>query len=40
VFGPVIRPTGDMAADLKPAFEFFRTLRPRHPERAAFPDQA
>jgi 1-acyl-sn-glycerol-3-phosphate acyltransferase len=38
VFGPVIRPTGDYDADLKPAFAFFRTLVPRHPERAAFPD--
>ena len=38
VFGPVIRPTGDYAADMRPAFAFFRTLTPRHPERAAFPD--
>lgn len=38
VFGPVIRPTGDYRADMKPAFAFFRTLTPRHPERAAFPD--
>jgi len=38
VFGPVIRPTGDYDADLKPAFAFFRSLVPRHPERAAFPD--
>lgn len=38
VFGPVIRPTGDYAADMKPAFAFFRSLTPRHPERAAFPD--
>ncbi len=38
VFGPVIRPTGDYAADMKPAFAFFRTLTPRHPERAAFPE--
>ena len=37
VFGPVIRPTGDYAEDLKPAFAFFRTLTPKHPERAAFP---
>jgi 1-acyl-sn-glycerol-3-phosphate acyltransferase len=40
VIGPVIHPTGDMQADLKPAFAFFRTLRPKHPERAAFPDWA
>jgi 1-acyl-sn-glycerol-3-phosphate acyltransferase len=38
VFGPVIRPTGDYAADMKPAFDFFRTLTPRHPKRAAFPN--
>ena len=38
VFGPVIRPTGDYAADMKPAFAFFRTITPRHPERAAFPE--
>jgi 1-acyl-sn-glycerol-3-phosphate acyltransferase len=37
VFGPVIRPTGDYAEDMKPAFAFFRTLIPRYPERAAFP---
>jgi 1-acyl-sn-glycerol-3-phosphate acyltransferase len=38
VIGPIIRPTGDMRADLKPAFVFFRTLTPRHPRRAAFPE--
>ena len=38
VFGPVIRPTGDYANDMKPAFAFFRTIVPRHQERAAFPD--
>jgi len=38
VIGPVIRPTGDMEKDLVPAFAFFRTLTPRHPDRAAFPD--
>ena len=38
VFGPLIRPTGDYGQDMKPAFAFFRTLTPRHPERAAFPD--
>jgi 1-acyl-sn-glycerol-3-phosphate acyltransferase len=37
VFGPIIRPTGDYEGDMAPAFAFFRTLRPRHPERAAFP---
>ena len=38
VIGPVIRPTGNYAEDLKPAFAFFRTLIPRHPDRAAFPN--
>jgi 1-acyl-sn-glycerol-3-phosphate acyltransferase len=38
VFGPVIRPTGNYQADMRPAFAFFRTLTPRHPERAGFPD--
>jgi 1-acyl-sn-glycerol-3-phosphate acyltransferase len=38
VFGPVIRPTGNYAEDVKPAFAFFRTITPRHPERAAFPE--
>ena len=38
VFGPVIRPSGNCAEDLKPAFAFFRTLRPKHPERAGFPE--
>lgn len=38
VFGPVIHPTGDYARDLKPAFEFFRTLTPKHPKRAGFPE--
>ena len=39
VIGPVIHPTGNYSEDLKPAFAFFRTLTPRHPERAAFPDE-
>ena len=38
VIGPTIHPTGDMEADLRPAFDFFRTLTPRHPGRAAFPE--
>ncbi|HEU4499963.1 MAG TPA: 1-acyl-sn-glycerol-3-phosphate acyltransferase [Sphingomicrobium sp.] len=38
VFGPVIRPTGNYVGDMKPAFDFFRTITPRHSERAAFPD--
>lgn len=40
VIGPVIHPTGDYAADMRPAFDFFRGLHPKHPERAAFPPQA
>ena len=38
VFGPVIRPTGNYSEDMKPAFAFFRTITPKHPERAGFPD--
>jgi len=38
VFGPVIRPSGNYAADMGPAFAFFRTIVPRHPDRAAFPE--
>lgn len=37
VFGPVIRPTGNYERDMAPAFAFFRTLTPRHPDRAGFP---
>jgi 1-acyl-sn-glycerol-3-phosphate acyltransferase len=37
VFGPIIHPSGDYDADMAPAFAFFRSLSPRHPERAAFP---
>ena len=40
IIGPVIIPTGDYDADMKPAFAFFRSLFPKHPERAAFPDGA
>jgi 1-acyl-sn-glycerol-3-phosphate acyltransferase len=38
VFGPVIVPTGDYEADMAAAWPFFRSLKPRHPERALFPD--
>ena len=38
IFGPVIHPTGDYDEDMKPAFAFFRSLRPKRPERAGFPD--
>ena len=40
IIGPLIHPTGDYDADMKPAFAFFRGLDPKHPERAAFPDGA
>ena len=40
VFGPVIHPTGSYDADMAPAWPFFRSLRPKHPERAAFPPGA
>ena len=39
VFGPVIHPTGNYDEDMKPAFEFFRSLTPKHPERAGFPGE-
>lgn len=38
IIGPVIRPTGNYDEDMKPAFAFFRSLRPKHPERAGFPE--
>lgn len=38
VFGPLIWPTGDMEADMAVAYDFFRSLRPLHPERVIFPD--
>lgn len=37
IIGPIIYPTGDYVADMKPAFAFFRSIRPKHPERAGFP---
>jgi len=37
IFGPIIHPTGDYERDMAPAFAFFRSLKPRHPERVAFP---
>ncbi len=37
IIGPVITPTGNYDADMKPAFAFFRTLHPKFPERSAFP---
>lgn len=38
IFGPIIHPTGDYERDMTPAFDFFKSLSPRHPERAGFPD--
>jgi 1-acyl-sn-glycerol-3-phosphate acyltransferase len=38
VIGPLIHPTGNYAEDLRPAFAFFRTLTPKHPERGLFPE--
>jgi 1-acyl-sn-glycerol-3-phosphate acyltransferase len=38
VFGPLIHPTGNYAEDMKPAFAFFHTLTPKHPDRAGFPE--
>lgn len=32
--GPAIMPTGDYAADMKPIEEFYRSVTPRHPDRA------
>ena len=37
IFGPIIHPTGNYERDMAPAFAFFRSLSPRHPDRAAFP---
>lgn len=38
VFGPLIMPTGDYEADMAIGFEFFKTLHPKNPEKALFPD--
>jgi 1-acyl-sn-glycerol-3-phosphate acyltransferase len=38
IFGQPIMPTGDSEADLAPAFDFFRTLVPRFPDKVLFPD--
>ena len=37
VIGPTIHPTGDYEADMAPAFAFFRSLVPLHPERGFIP---
>ena len=33
--GPVIVPTGDYEADMAPAFDFYRGIRGKHPERGS-----
>lgn len=38
IFGPIVHPTGDYDADMAVGIEFFKTLRPKHPENAIFPD--
>lgn len=38
IFGDPIRPTGDLDSDLRPAFDFFRSLVPRFPDKVLFPD--
>lgn len=38
IFGPPIMPTGDPVTDLEPAWNFFRTLVPLHPDKVLFPD--
>ena len=38
IIGPVIHPTGDMERDMAPAFEFFKSLVPAHPDKVRFPD--
>lgn len=38
IFGAPIMPTGDMERDLAPAWAFFRSLVPRHPDKVLFPD--
>ncbi len=37
VFGEPIYPTGDPERDLQPAWDFFRTLVPRFPDKVLFP---
>jgi 1-acyl-sn-glycerol-3-phosphate acyltransferase len=38
IFSEPIWPTGDPDKDLEPAWAFFRTLVPLHPEQVLFPD--
>lgn len=36
--GPIFRPTGDWAADMRPVFDFYRSVHPRHPENFGIED--
>ncbi len=38
IIGPVIQPTGDYEADMQVAIDFYKQLKPAHPEKALFPD--
>jgi len=38
VIGPTIWPTGDYEKDMEVGYAFFKTLKPKIPERALFPD--
>lgn len=38
VFGPMVMPTGDYDADMAVGIEFFKTLHPKYPRKALFPD--
>ena len=40
IIGPVVYATGDYERDMAPAFAFFRTLKPKHPERGYIPTLA
>jgi 1-acyl-sn-glycerol-3-phosphate acyltransferase len=35
--GPIVFPTGDYEADLRPVYEFYEGITPRHPERYESP---
>jgi hypothetical protein len=35
--GPVIMPTGDYEADMAPAWEFYKGITGKHPERMSKP---
>lgn len=40
IIGPVVHATGDYDRDMAPAFAFFRSLRPGHPDRGFIPPLA